>query len=162
VLISKINFCPRVLRLSVLFLMKGKAADCQILLRMIWVNCRQLLPISSSAFLEIHKPNNPGRPIVSACSCPTEPISSYLDKIMAPIVRSLPSYVKDSQHALQIVFSCDFRSEETCNFFNKSGYPASVVQACHHRVQQIDRQSAPQTSQRENNDRIPFTLTTTQ
>ena len=51
---------------------------------------------------KIHKPNNPGRPIVSACSCPTELISSYLDKIMAPIVRSLPSYVKDSQHALQI------------------------------------------------------------
>ena len=28
---------------------------------------------------KIHKPNNPGRPIVSACSCPTELISSYLD-----------------------------------------------------------------------------------
>ena len=51
---------------------------------------------------KIHKPNSPGRPIVSTCSCPTELISSYLDKIMAPIVRSLPSYVKDSQHALQI------------------------------------------------------------
>ena len=52
---------------------------------------------------KIHKPNNPGRPIVSACSCPTELISSYfVDKMMAPIVRSLPSYVKDSQHALQI------------------------------------------------------------
>ena len=41
---------------------------------------------------KIHKPNNSGRPIVTACSCPTELISSYLDKIMAPIVRSLPSY----------------------------------------------------------------------
>ena len=37
---------------------------------------------------KIHKPNNPGRLIISACSCPTELISSYLDKIMAPIVRS--------------------------------------------------------------------------
>jgi len=44
-------------------------------------------------------------------------------------------------------------------FFNKRGYPASVVQAGHHRAQQIDRQSALQTSQRENNERIPFTLT---
>ena len=52
--------------------------------------------------LKIHKPNNPGRPIVSACSCLTELISSYLDKIMAPIVKSLPSYIKDSQHALEI------------------------------------------------------------
>ena len=46
-----------------------------------------------------------------------------------------------------------------CNFFNKRGYPASVVEAGHHRAQQIDRQSALQTSQRDNNDRIPFTLT---
>ena len=29
---------------------------------------------------KIHKTNNPGRPIVSACSCPTELISSFLDK----------------------------------------------------------------------------------
>ena len=46
-----------------------------------------------------------------------------------------------------------------CNFFNKRGYPASVVQAGHHRAQQIDRQSALQTSRRESNERIPLTLT---
>ena len=40
---------------------------------------------------KIHKPNNPGRPIVSACSCPTQLISSYLDKVMVPIVKTLPS-----------------------------------------------------------------------
>ena len=45
------------------------------------------------------------------------------------------------------------------HFFDKRGYPASVVQAGHHRAQQIDRQSALQTSQKENNIRIPFTLT---
>ena len=39
---------------------------------------------------KIHKTNNPGRPIVSAYSCPTELISSYLDKIMAPIVQLNP------------------------------------------------------------------------
>ena len=37
-----------------------------------------------------------------------------------------------------------------CHFFDKRGYPASVVQAGHHRAQQIDRQ---------NYNRIPFTLT---
>ena len=46
-----------------------------------------------------------------------------------------------------------------CQFFKKRGYPASVIQAAHHRAQQIDRQSALQTSQKEKNDRIPFTLT---
>ena len=45
-----------------------------------------------------------------------------------------------------------------CDFFDIRGYPASVVRAGHHRAQQIDRQSL-QTSQKENNDRIPFTLT---
>ena len=65
---------------------------------------------------KIHKPNNPGRPIVSACSCPTELISSYLDKIMAPIVRSLPSYVKDSQHALQIFCDLNFLGKDKLIF----------------------------------------------
>ena len=65
---------------------------------------------------KIHKPNNPGRPIVSACSCPTELISSYLDKIMAPIVKSLPSYIKDSQHALDIFRDFNFLGEDKLIF----------------------------------------------
>ena len=40
----------------------------------------------------------------------------------------------------------------------KRGYPVSVVKAGHHRAQQFDRQSALQTSQKDKNDRIPFTL----
>ena len=46
-----------------------------------------------------------------------------------------------------------------CEFCDRRGYPASVVQAGLHRDQQIDRQSTLQTSQDENNNRIPFTLT---
>ena len=61
---------------------------------------------------KIHKPNNPGRPIVSACSCPTELISSYLDKIMAPIVKSLPSYIKDCQHAVEIFRDFNFLGQD--------------------------------------------------
>ena len=51
------------------------------------------------------------------------------------------------------------KSEALCQFFDKRGYPVSVVQAGHHRAQQIDRQSALQTAEKENTDRIPFTLT---
>ena len=51
------------------------------------------------------------------------------------------------------------KSEEMCQFFENRGYPTSVVQAGHHHAQQIDRQSALQTSQKEKNDRIQFTLT---
>ena len=39
-------------------------------------------------------------------------------------------------------------------FFEKRGYPVSVVKAGHHRAQQFDRQS-----QKDKNDRIPFTHT---
>ena len=46
-----------------------------------------------------------------------------------------------------------------CQFFDKRGYPVSVVQAGHNRAQQIDRQSALQTAEKGNTDRIPFTLT---
>ena len=46
-----------------------------------------------------------------------------------------------------------------CQFFETRGYPVSVVKAGHHRAQQFDRQSSLQTSQKDKNDRIPFTLT---
>ena len=46
-----------------------------------------------------------------------------------------------------------------CQFFDKHGYPASVVRGGHHRAQQIDRQSAQQTAKKENTERISFTLT---
>ena len=44
----------------------------------------------------IHKANNPGRPIFSACDGPTEHISSYVDKLIKPLARELPSYIRDT------------------------------------------------------------------
>ena len=38
------------------------------------------------------------------------------------------------------------KSQEMCQFFEKRGCPASVIQTAHHRAQQTDRQSALQTS----------------
>ncbi len=52
---------------------------------------------------KIHKLGNPGRPIVSACNCPTEHISSFLHDIFIPIVENLPTFVKDTTHALNIL-----------------------------------------------------------
>ena len=51
---------------------------------------------------KIHKAGNSGRPIVSACCCPTENIASCLDQIICPLVRNLGTYVKDTNHALRI------------------------------------------------------------
>ena len=65
---------------------------------------------------KIHKANNPGRPVVSACSCPTELISNYLDKVMTPVVKSLPSYIKDSNHALEIFRNFNFSGENKIIF----------------------------------------------
>ena len=67
---------------------------------------------------KIHKPNNPGRPIVSACSCPTELIASHLDnsKVMTTIVKSLPSCIKDSNHAHEIFRTFNFSGENKIIF----------------------------------------------
>ena len=62
------------------------------------------------------KPNNPGRPIFSACSCPTEIISSYSDKIIATIVKTLPFYIKDSRHA-QLKFFVTLVSSAKQSYF---------------------------------------------
>ena len=81
---------------------------------------------------------------------------------------SHPSHVKNSipySQFLRLRRLCsddsDFssKSEEMCQFFEKRGYPVSVVKAGYHRAQQFDRQSSLQTSQKGKNDRIPFTLT---
>ena len=52
---------------------------------------------------KVHKVNNPGRPVVSSCSCPTEYLSAYIDDVLKPLVQSLPSYIKDSTHLLTIL-----------------------------------------------------------
>ena len=76
---------------------------------------------------------------------------------------SHPSHVKNSipySQFLRVRRLCsddsDFssKSEEMCQFFEKRGYPVSVVKAGHHRAQQFDRQSSLQTSQKDKNDRI--------
>jgi len=46
-----------------------------------------------------------------------------------------------------------------CHFSKNPGYPDSFVNTAQHRAQQIDRQSALQTAQKEENEKIPFTLT---
>ena len=52
---------------------------------------------------KIHKPETPGRPVVSACLCPTELLSAYIDDVLKPLVVQLPSYVKDTNHLLNIL-----------------------------------------------------------
>ena len=50
---------------------------------------------------KIHKPGNPGRPIVSSCGAPTERISEFVDHHLQPLVKLSPSYLKDTKDFLQ-------------------------------------------------------------
>ena len=45
---------------------------------------------------KVHKPGNPGRPVVSSIGCHTENISKFVDYHLQPINQALPSYIKDS------------------------------------------------------------------
>ena len=45
---------------------------------------------------KIHKPGNPGRPIVCSNGAPTESISRFVDCFLQPLATSLPSYIRDT------------------------------------------------------------------
>ena len=51
------------------------------------------------------------------------------------------------------------KCEELCQFFKKRDYPDSTVTTGKHRAQEIDRDTTLQSSQNEETNRIPFTLT---
>ena len=40
---------------------------------------------------KIHKANNPGRPIVSAVSCPSSHVASFFDSMLKPIIKQIPN-----------------------------------------------------------------------
>ena len=50
---------------------------------------------------KIHKTGNPGRPVVSSVNCYTYTISKYVDFHLQPIVKNIPSYVRDTTDFLQ-------------------------------------------------------------
>ena len=49
---------------------------------------------------KIHKKDIPGRPIVSSCGAPTENISLFVDYHLRPLVKKIPSYIKDTNDFL--------------------------------------------------------------
>ena len=80
---------------------------------------------------------------------------------------SHPNHVKNSipfSQFLRLRRLCsdelDFsnKSEVMLQFLKNRGYPDSVVKTAQERAQTTNQQSAPQTSQKEENQRIPFTL----
>ena len=58
---------------------------------------------------KIHKPNNPGRPVISGCDSPTAKLSAYTGYYLKPIVHTLPSYIKDTNDFLWTVLHPDLK-----------------------------------------------------
>ena len=50
---------------------------------------------------KIHKPNNPGRPVVISIDSHTSKISKYVDFYLQSLARQLPSYIQDTSHFLR-------------------------------------------------------------
>ena len=80
---------------------------------------------------------------------------------MCLVSGSLLRILKFLRMTFLIARLCDFNNkcEEMRQFFKKRGYPDSAVTTGKHHAQEIDRETALQTSQNEETDRIPFTLT---
>ena len=51
----------------------------------------------------IHKPNNPGRPIINSNECHTSEISRFVNHHHLPVVKQIPSYIKDTNHFINKV-----------------------------------------------------------
>ena len=49
---------------------------------------------------KVHKQGNPGRPVVSSNSHPTERISQFVDHHLKPLVQTTQSFIKDTTHFL--------------------------------------------------------------
>lgn len=62
---------------------------------------------------KIHKPSVPGRPIVSACACPTMHISAFVDSVLQPIVESTPAFLKDTTDFLLAIKDVTYGQEFT-------------------------------------------------
>ena len=45
---------------------------------------------------KIHKPNNPGRPVISSVNGHTEKLSAYMDEFLRPLAQTLPSHIRDT------------------------------------------------------------------
>ena len=50
---------------------------------------------------KLHKTRNPGCPVVSSINCHTNTISKYVDFCLQPIVKNIPSNVRDTTDFLQ-------------------------------------------------------------
>ena len=56
-------------------------------------------------FPKIHKPENPGRPMISPVNCHTTSIFQYANHYLQPLVKELKSHVKDSTDFIKKIYN---------------------------------------------------------
>lgn len=78
---------------------------------------------------KIHKLGNPGRPIVSACSCPTMHISAYVDIVLQPLVKETRAFLKDTTDFLVAIQDVSYSGTNT---FMATGDVASLYTVIPH------------------------------
>ena len=61
---------------------------------------------------KIHKPGNPGRPIVNGIGSITEKISAYIDQEIRHLVPWIPSYMKDTTHLIHTLLGKKLAPED--------------------------------------------------
>ena len=69
----------------------------------------QLLPKAKL----IHKPNNPGRPVISSVNCQTSRISEFVDYYLQPEAKENKSYVKDTTDFIKKIETIDHFSDDS-------------------------------------------------
>ena len=58
----------------------------------------------------------PGRPIVSDCSSESYESAKYIDVFLQPLVKKIPSFIRDSDHLISILSNTDFNPLHTILF----------------------------------------------
>lgn len=67
---------------------------------------------------KIHKVDNPMRPIVSCIGSPTYQLAKYVTSLIAPLTGQTTSFVKNSQHFVEMVREEYLRPEEVMVSFD--------------------------------------------
>ena len=52
---------------------------------------------------KIHKPNNPGKPVINSIECHISEILRFVDHHFQPVIKHVPSYIKDKNHFINKV-----------------------------------------------------------
>ena len=79
---------------------------------------------------KVHKPGNPGPPIVASNGTCTENISTYVDYHLCPLVTSLPSFIQDTTNFLRKLKSLPSLPENTL-LVTQDVHPSTTIYMYH-------------------------------